>query len=83
MFFIYKGDGDKLNQEKHRTICVQNPLLKAFMSTIKTRIDDHAEKNGLYPTYQFGFRRNRSTVSAAILLHQAVENRLNKEDIFY
>ena len=79
MFFIYKGDGDKLNPEKHRTICVQNPLLKAFMSTIKTRIDDHAEKNGLYPTYQFGFRRNRSTVSAATLLHQAVENRLNKK----
>ena len=83
MFFIYKDDGDKVNPEKHRTICAQNPLLKAFMSTIKTRIDDHAEKNGLYPTYQFGFRRNRSTVSAAILLHQAVANRLNKKQRTY
>ena len=53
MLFIYKDDSDKLDPEKHRTICVQNPLLKAFMSTITSRIDDHAEKNNLYPTYQF------------------------------
>ena len=83
MFFIYKGSGDKMDPEKYRTICVQNPILKALMATIKCRLDNYAEANSLYPTYQFGFRKNRSTVSAATILHQTIEGRLNQKKRTY
>ena len=57
LFFIYKGSGNKHDPEKYRTICIQNPFLKAFMATIKNRLDAHAETNSLFPKFQFGFKQ--------------------------
>ena len=80
LFFIYKGSGNKNDPEKYRTLCIQNPFLKAFMATMKNRLDAHAEANSLFPKFQFGFRQKRSTTSAATILHQVVESRLDKRN---
>ena len=58
-------------------INIQNPFLKTFSTILARRLSDYAEENNLLPWFQFGFRRRRSTVSAASLLHEVAHSQLN------
>ena len=83
LFFIYKGEGSKEDPAKHRTISIQNPILKAFLSILKGRIAAFAEKHGIYPTFQFGFRAKRSTFTAAAIMYEIIKERLKSKQRTY
>jgi len=76
MFFLHKGKGSKSEPGNYRSINVQNPLMKIFCSILASRLSEFAEMTNLLPCFQFGFRRKRSTISAAALLHEVVDTRL-------
>ena len=75
LFFIYKK-GCKLDCANYRSISIENPFLKTFMSLICKRLYSYSEANGLLPRYQFGFRKKHSTSSAATILFELAKNRL-------
>ena len=56
VFLIHKK-GDRNKPENYRTIFVQNPLLKSFLSVMSKRISEYCENEGLFPDLQFGFRK--------------------------
>ena len=76
LFFIYMGGEAKGDPEHHQTICHQNFIQKTFMKIIENRMDQLSKMHELHPKFQFGFRRQRSALSAAVLLHQTVSTRL-------
>jgi len=76
VFFIYKGKGARDDPNNYRSICIQDPFAKVFSSILTKRLTTYAENNNLFPTFQFGFRSNRSTFAAAALLHEVVKARL-------
>ena len=82
LFFLFKGEGER-EPENHRTIFVQNPILKTFMSVLKNRIANFAESEKVYPPLQFGFRTKRSTFAATAILHQIVKERLDNKKRTY
>jgi len=76
VFFIYKGKGARDDPNNYRSICIQDPFAKVFSSILTKRLTTYAENNNLFPTFQFGFRSNRSTFAAAALLHEVAKARL-------
>ena len=79
IFFIYEGEGNKDKPENHRSIAIQNAILKTFMSLLRHRIVNFAESNNLLPISQFGFRKGRSTESAAAIVHHIVSENINQK----
>ena len=77
IFFIYKGKGCRTDPGNYRSICIQNPFAKIYSSILTKRLSEFAENNNLFPTFQFGFRSNRSTTAAASLLHEVARSRLD------
>lgn len=69
VFFIHRK-GSRDSPKNYRTINVPNPILKTFMSLIANRISILSEENKLCPTFQFGFRKRRSTLGAASILYE-------------
>jgi len=82
IFFIHK-DGDKNDPSNYRTIAIQNAFLKVFSSIMTTRIYNYAEENDLFPTYQFGFRKNKSTTGAATLLYELANEKIKNKQKLY
>lgn len=82
LFFLHKK-GCRSNPTNYRTICVENPFLKAFMSLLSARFYRFAESNSLLPDSQFGFRRDRSCLSAASILHDLVFSRFHCKKATY
>ena len=82
LFFIYKK-GDQKDPNNYRSISIENPFLKAFNSLINKRLYKFAEKCNLLPTFQFGFRKNKSTVSAAMVLFELAHSRINNKKRLY
>ena len=75
LFFIHKK-GPHSDPSNYRSICIENPFLKAFMSLLASRFSTFAEDNDLLPPTQFGFRRGLSCLTATSLLHNLVYTRL-------
>ena len=71
--FLYKG-GDAKDPAQYRSIVVQNPVLKVFCKILQTRLAPRLEK--ILPPTQFGFRKNRNTVSAAFTLKEIIKRRM-------
>jgi len=78
VFFIHKK-GPQDNPNNFRSIAIQNPYLKTFMSMLTKRLSNFAEDNNILPLFQFGFRKHRSCVGAATTLFEAVNSRLNSQ----
>jgi len=82
VFFLHKK-GSKQDPNNYRSIVLENPFLKLLTSILTVRISTFTEQNDLLPTWQFGFRKVRSTTSASALLFELVNNRLsNKKRTF-
>ena len=68
---IPKGKGNPLEPSSYRGIAKKNTLYKLMSSILNRRLDDFLECENCLPEEQHGFRRDRSTYSAAtILLHK-------------
>ncbi|KAG1714962.1 Protein capicua [Nymphon striatum] len=75
-FFIHK-EGSLTCPNNYRSIAIENPFLKTLSSLLRNRISDYVEMNNLLPTYQFGFRKDHSSVSAATLLYECIHYQLS------
>ena len=62
---IYKGTGDRLDTKFYRPLSMLHPATKVLELAVCEQITDFLEKKGLLPRSQHGFRRKRSTTSAA------------------
>jgi len=82
VFFLHKK-GDKKNPDNFRSIALENPFLKFLSNLLTSRISDYAESNNLYPIWQFGFRKNRSTVAAASIFYETAKTRLTSKKRTY
>jgi len=82
MFFLYKK-GDKKDPKNYRSIAIENVFLKLFMTLIASRLTNYCESSGVFPSLQFGFRKNRSCMSAISLLHELAADRLSKKRRIY
>ena len=56
---MYKGKGSRDDPNKYRGIALQNSLFKIFANLLNKRLIGNID--GLLPTQQYGYRRNRST----------------------
>ena len=61
VFFIHKK-GSTSDPNNFRSISIQNPFLKLFSSLFCQRLLKFSCYQNILPTFQFGFRPNRSTV---------------------
>ena len=77
VIFIHKG-GEMDDPINYRMISIQNPILKLFMSILQTRLLEKLESNGSLPDTQFGFRSNRSTLSACFTLNKLIQNKFKE-----
>ena len=77
IFFLHKK-GCVTDPNNFRSICIQNPFLKLFSSLLSQRLLKFACMEDILPTFQFGFRPNRSTTGAASLLYETVHHRLSQ-----
>lgn len=82
MFFLHKK-GDRSLPSNYRTIAIQNPFLKVFMSLLTSRMSHFSEHNNLLPDLQFGFRPSRNCLSAASLLFHTAFSRLSEKKRTY
>ena len=82
LFYIYKK-GDKHDPNNYRSISIENPFLKCFMKILQRRLYTFSEDNGLLPMFQFGFRKNHSTVSASYLLYDLAKNQFSMKKRLY
>ncbi|KAG1681467.1 hypothetical protein GQR58_011850 [Nymphon striatum] len=48
----------------YRSIAIENPFLKTLTSLLRHRLFTFIESNSLLPEYQFGFRKNRSSINS-------------------
>ena len=55
VFFICKANS-RTDPKNYRSISIQNPFLKIFQTILAKRLTEWAERNGLLPECQFGFR---------------------------
>ena len=83
MFFFLHKKGSFADPSNYRSLAIEDPFLKVFTTAVCTRLTDYCERNNLLPEYQFGFRKNRSTLSAATLLKQCVEDSLDRKKKVY
>ena len=81
-FFLHKK-GLRSNPSNYRSIAVENPFLKTFMSLLNIRMTSFAETENLLPDYQFGFRSSRNCLSAAALLHEIASNQIKNKKKLY
>ena len=82
LFFIYKK-GNQNDPNNDRSMAIENPFLKAFNCLLNSRLYSFAESNNLLPDLQFGFRKKRSTISAASLLFELGYNRITNRKRLY
>ncbi len=71
------------NPSNYRSLAIENPLLKVFMSLLNNRLSEYVESENLLPPFQFGFRKGHSTTSAAMLLRKTVGDALRRKERVY
>ena len=82
LFFLFKK-GEKSDPNNYRSIALENPFLKVFTSLLNKRLYLFSEMSNLLPSFQFGFRKNRSTTSAAATLFELAHSRIaNKKRLY-
>ena len=77
VFFFLHKKGSFTDPSNFRSLAIEDPFLKIFNTCLFNRLSDFVEANNLLPTFQFGFRKNHSTTSAATILKQCVTNALS------
>ncbi|KAG1670844.1 putative RNA-directed DNA polymerase from transposon BS [Nymphon striatum] len=83
IFFFLHKKGDRNEPSNYRTIAIENPFLKVFMLWLTSRLSSFCESENILPDMQFGFRHNRSCISATSMLHHVVHSRLSNKKRTY
>jgi len=82
VFFLHKK-GSRTDPNNYRSLAVENPFLKILSYILTKRITEYAENNELFPEYQFGYRKNRTTAGAAAILYEIARGRLDEKKRTY
>ena len=69
---LYKGKGDTDNPNSYRGIALENNIFKIFMKVVTNHPEKETETQ--IPDCQFGFRRNRSTLQAVMIVIDEIES---------
>jgi hypothetical protein len=83
MFFFIHKKGSFSDPSNYRSLAIEEPFLKVFSTAVCTRLTQFCENNTLLPIYQFGFRKNHSTLSATTILKQCIEDSFSKSKKVY
>ncbi|KAG1673340.1 putative ABC transporter C family member 15 [Nymphon striatum] len=83
IFFFLHKKGDRNEPSNYRTIAIENPFLKVFMLWLTSRLSSFCESVNILQDMQFGFRHNRSCISATSMLHHVVHSRLSNKKRTY
>lgn len=79
LIFPLHKQGDTNNPNNYRGISLLNIISKLFSSILNKRLSLWAEKNGLIPQCQAGFRKNYSTIDHIFTLQSIVKKYLSKK----
>jgi hypothetical protein len=79
---VYKK-GEKKQAENDRPITLVSIFSKVFSNLINNRLLNWAEANDKLSPFQYGFRKNRSTVDAIYVLHGIIKHTLNNKEKLY
>ncbi|KAK2702035.1 hypothetical protein QYM36_019347 [Artemia franciscana] len=63
--------------ENYRPISLTSPFLKIMERVIVEKLNSHLELNTLISDHQHGFRKNRSTVSQLVIIHDYIQSTLD------
>ena len=81
---LYKEEGSRQDLDNFRFVVMLSPISRVLARLVATRLSAWAERQGLLPNMQFGFRRGRSTANALfiarVLTELAAEVRLRGSD---
>ena len=83
IFFFTHKKGTFNDPSNYRSLAIEDPVLKIFMTCLYNRLAPFSESTGLLPPFQFGFRKHHSTIGAAALLKKCAETTLKaKQKLF-
>ena len=74
---LYKSD-EKSLIDNYRPISVLNVLSKLIECIVHQQLSEYVEKNSLFCSFQFGFRRGRSTQQAVTQLTDFIRFNMDK-----
>ena len=83
VFFFLHKKGAFDNPANYRSLAIEDPLLKIFTHILCARLTDYCESNSILPTYQFGFRKHRSTNSATSILKHCIKGAFQRRKKVY
>ncbi|KAK2723729.1 hypothetical protein QYM36_002166 [Artemia franciscana] len=75
---IFKGKGKRSDPENYRPISLTSPFLKIMVRVIVEKLNSHLKLNNLISDHQHGFRKNRSTVSQLVVIHDYIQSTLDR-----
>lgn len=75
-FFLHKK-GSLSSPDNYRSIAIENPFLKTLSTLLGKRLSSYVDYIGLLPSFQFGFRKNYSSVSAITVLQECIHYQLS------
>ena len=76
---IFKKRGDPRSPSSYRPITKLPYISKIFEKIIHSRLADHFARNELFTPFQFGFRKNLSTLDAVIHFTENIYDALNSK----
>ena len=79
---IYKR-GNRLNPDNYRGITLLNVLGKLFTRVLNNRLESWAENYRIYVEAQNGFRKGRGTVDSIFVLHNVINECMEKGNKLY
>ncbi|KAK2725613.1 hypothetical protein QYM36_000197 [Artemia franciscana] len=75
---IFKGKGKRSDPKNYRPISLTSPFLKIMERVIVEKLNSHLELDNLISDHQHGFRKNRSTVSQLVVIHEYIQSTLDR-----
>jgi len=76
---LYKGSGGKANAGSYRPISMTSIIIRTFEHLIQRRLIAELEARNFFASYQFGFRKQRSTSDAVHFLLTAIQGVLRRQ----
>ena len=83
IFFFLHKKGSLQDPANYRSLAIEEPILKIFTSIICNRLERYCEDNNALPTFQCGFRKNLSTMSATSVLKMCIDEAFAKKKKVY
>ena len=68
---IFKEKGKRSDQENYRPVSLTSPFLERV---IVEKLNSHLKLNNLISDHQHGFRKNHSTISQLVVIHEYIQS---------